>query len=155
MTDGISVAKRRPSSAPDLPKPEREPDWVRGDTAWSPKTPAFQDEPWRKERRMTPEAVAPYLVELRKTAESQLPERTRITPEQTTAYLEACKAKGYSTEPLEKLGTIVETSRGPTSEPAPRKRRDPAFYRRLALMFPVTEAEERAARAARAEEPDV
>lgn len=138
------MARNRPSDAP--PKPPTEPAWVRGDreTAWSPATPEFRDEPWRAQGRMAPDAVAPYLAELRKTAESRLGEPARITPEQTAAYLTACVAKGYSTAPLEALGPIQEKPRPPDSDrPRPRRRST-----RLALMYPTTEAEYEAAQRA-------
>lgn len=114
---------------------------IRRDTAWSPPVPKFDDEAWRGQPRMTPEAVAPYLAELRKAAASQLPEPGQITPEQTAAYLAACRARGYSTAPLEALGPIVEPSRPSESHHSrPRRRAS-----RLALMYPTTEAEYEAA----------
>ena len=36
--------------------------------AWSPPVPAFREEPWRRERRMTPEEVEPYLEALKAVA---------------------------------------------------------------------------------------
>ena len=63
-------------------------------TAWSPPAPKFEDEPWRKERRMTPEEVAPYLAELKAklAAVGNGPVRA-IDPTLEAKYLAACRAR--------------------------------------------------------------
>jgi len=63
--------------------------------AWSPPVPEFKDEPWRKERRMTPEEVAPYLAELKAKlgAAHNGQAVNRVDPALEARYLAACAAK--------------------------------------------------------------
>src|SRR5574342_486902 len=61
-----------------------------GEVAWSPPVPAFADEPWRTERRMTPAEVEPFLAELRAIATKASPTAHAVDGEQTARYLQAC-----------------------------------------------------------------
>lgn len=60
------------------------------EAAWSPPVPAFADEPWRTERRMTPAEVEPFLAELRAIASQASPTAHAVDAEQTARYLQAC-----------------------------------------------------------------
>jgi hypothetical protein len=80
------VPRRKPSASADR-SPDRE-------TTWSPPVPKFEEEPWRSQRRMTPEEVAPYLAELKaKLASVGNGPARAIDPDLEARYLAACAAR--------------------------------------------------------------
>ena len=63
--------------------------------AWSPGTPPFREESWRRERRMTPEEAAPYIAALKAKVGAIAPPTSAPPLDQVQAqkYLDACEAR--------------------------------------------------------------